>query len=303
MNGISRIDLKQLRAFKALLKERNVTRAAAQMGLTQQAVSAQLSKLRDTFQDRLFLRSAQGLIPTPLAEQLEPRVNAVFESIAALSPPDRFDPAEVHTTFVISATDYAVAVILPRLMAKVRAQAPGLKMIIRDFESDRMYPLLTSGDLDLALTFPAFVPDGCQTKWLFSEHHICVTRSDSPMQSRQFTIGDIADLPQIIVSPTRANLIGSADDWFASKGYSRNIVMSVPSFAAAPACIASTDCIAFLPSRILPNPLVRPIQLDDSPPCFDVIAAWHPRSNQDPLHKWILSLLQQEFPAQQSANQ
>ncbi|MEQ4908366.1 LysR substrate-binding domain-containing protein [Proteus vulgaris] len=107
----------------------------------------------------------------------------------------------------------------------------------------------------------------------------------------------------MIVSPTRANLIGSADDWFASKGYSRNIVMSVPSFAAAPACIISTGCIAFLPSRILPNPLVRPIQLDDSPPSFDVIAAWHLRSNQDPLHKWILSLLQQEFPAQQSANQ
>ena len=101
-----------------------MTRAAAQRGLTQQAVSAQLSKLRGTFQDHLFLRSAQGLIPTPLAEQLEPRVNTVFESIAALSPPDRFDPAEVYTTFVISATDYAVAVIFPTLLATVLPQAP-----------------------------------------------------------------------------------------------------------------------------------------------------------------------------------
>jgi DNA-binding transcriptional LysR family regulator len=298
MSDISRIDLKQLRVFKALLKERSVTRAASQMGLTQQAVSAQLSKLRDTFQDRLFLRSAQGVIPTPMAEQLGPRVNAVFDSLAALAPPDRFDPAVVQATYVISATDYAVAVILPRLMAKVRAQAPGLKLIIRDFESDRLHALLTSGDLDLALTFPAFVPDSCQTQWLFSEHHICVSRSDSPLQNQRLTIGDIADLPQIIISPTRANLIGSADDWFAHKGYRRNIVMSVPSFSAAPACIASTDCIAFLPSRILPNPLVRPIELDESPPCFDVIAAWHPRSNQDPLHRWMLSLLQQELPAQ-----
>tara|TARA_R110001592_G_scaffold357416_1_gene660496 strand:- start:52324 stop:52806 length:483 start_codon:yes stop_codon:yes gene_type:complete len=139
MSGTSRIDLKQLRVFKALLKERSVTRAASQMGLSQQAVSAQLGKLRVTFQDHLFLRSAQGVVPTPLAEQLEPRVDAVFDSLAALAPPDRFDPADVQATYVISATDYAVAVILPKLMAEVRAQAPGLKLIIQDFESGRLY--------------------------------------------------------------------------------------------------------------------------------------------------------------------
>ena len=90
MSDISRVDLKQLRVFKILLKERSVTRAASQMGMTQQAVSAQLSKLRDAFQDRLFIRSGQGVIPTPLAEQLEPRVNAVFESIDRLMAPDDF---------------------------------------------------------------------------------------------------------------------------------------------------------------------------------------------------------------------
>lgn len=295
MSDINRIDLKQLRVFKTLLKERNVTRAASHIGMTQQAVSAQLSKLRDAFQDRLFIRSGQGVIPTPLAEQLEPRVNAVFDSLDQLMAADDFNPTTVETTYVISATDYAVAVVLPRLMTKLRKLAPGLKLIVRDFESDRLHALLASGDVDLALTFPAFAPDSCQTQWLFSEHHICVTRNDSPLHS-QLTIGDIAELPQIIVSPTRANLVGSADEWFASKGYTRNIVMSVPSFSAAPACVASTDCIAFLPSRILPNPLVREIKLDQSPPCFDVIAAWHSRSSQDRLHRWVLTLLQQEFP-------
>ncbi|MBN8241323.1 MULTISPECIES: LysR family transcriptional regulator [Gammaproteobacteria] len=296
MSDISRVDLKQLRVFKILLKERSVTRAASQMGMTQQAVSAQLSKLRDAFQDRLFIRSGQGVIPTPLAEQLEPRVNAVFESIDRLMAPDDFNPTTVEATYVISATDYAVAVVLPRLMMKLRKLAPGLKLIVRDFESDRLYALLASGDVDLALTFPAFVPESCQTQWLFSEHHVCVTRKDSPLLARPLTIGDVAGLPQLIVSPTRANLIGSADEWFASNGYKRNVVMSVPSFSAAPVCVASTDCIAFLPSRILPNPLVKEIELDQSPPCFDVIAAWHSRSSQDPLHSWILTLLQQEFP-------
>ena len=124
MSDISRVDLKQLRVFKILLKERSVTRAASQMGMTQQAVSAQLSKLRDAFQDRLFIRSGQGVIPTPLAEQLEPRVNAVFESIDRLMAPDDFNPTTVEATYVISATDYAVAVVLPRLMMKLRKLAP-----------------------------------------------------------------------------------------------------------------------------------------------------------------------------------
>lgn len=296
MSGIGNIDLKQLRVLRTLLKERSLTRTASQMGMTQQAVSAQLNKLRETFQDRLFLRSRQGVVPTPFAEQLEPRVNAVFASIEQLIPPDRFDPASVQGTYVISATDYADEVVLPELVARVRKQAPGLKLIVRDFESDRLHAMLASGELDLALTFPAFAPDSCQTKLLFSEYHICVAGNDSPLHERKLTIGDVADLPQLIVSPTRANLVGSADDWFARKGYDRNIVMSVPSFSAAPTCVASSDCVAFLPSRILPHPLVRPIELEESPPCFDVIAAWHPRTGQDSLQQWILSLLDEAFP-------
>ncbi|MEQ6886383.1 LysR family transcriptional regulator [Salicola sp. Rm-C-2C1-2] len=295
MSGLSNIDLKQLRVLRALLKERSLTRAAGQMGMTQQAVSAQLNKLREIFQDRLFLRSRQGVVPTPLAEELEPRVKAVFDSIEQLIPPERFDPASVQGTYVISATDYAVEVVLPELVTRVRQQAPGLKLIVRDFESDRVHAMLASGELDMALTFPAFAPESCQTKLLFSEYHICVAGNESSLHEQQLTIGEIAELPQLIVSPTRANLIGSADDWFASKGYGRNIVMSVPSFSAAPTCVASSDCVAFLPSRILPHPLVRPIELEESPPCFDVIAAWHPRTSQDPLQQWILSLLDEAF--------
>ncbi|XOZ32342.1 LysR family transcriptional regulator [Halomonadaceae bacterium KBTZ08] len=295
MSGLGNIDLKQLRVLRALLKERSLTRAAGQMGMTQQAVSAQLNKLREIFQDRLFLRSRQGVVPTPLAEELEPRVKAVFDSIEQLIPPERFDPASVQGTYVISATDYAVEVVLPELVTRVRQQAPGLKLIVRDFESDRVHAMLASGELDMALTFPAFAPESCQTKLLFSEYHICVAGNESSLHEQQLTIGEIAELPQLIVSPTRANLIGSADDWFASKGYGRNIVMSVPSFSAAPTCVASSDCVAFLPSRILPHPLVRPIELEESPPCFDVIAAWHPRTSQDPLQQWILSLLDEAF--------
>ncbi|PAU77080.1 LysR family transcriptional regulator [Halovibrio salipaludis] len=298
MSGIGNIDLKQLRVLRALLKERSLTRAASQMGMTQQAVSAQLNKLREVFQDRLFLRSRQGVVPTPLAQELEPRVKAVFDSIEQLIPPERFDPASVQGTYVISATDYAVEVVLPELVARVRQQAPGLKLIVRQFESDRLHAMLASGELDLALTFPAFAPESCQSKLLFSEYHICVAGNDSPLHERKLTIGDVAELPQLIVSPTRANLIGSADSWFASKGYGRNIVMSVPSFSAAPTCVASSDCVAFLPSRILPHPLVTPIDLEESPPCFDVIAAWHPRTDQDPLQQWVLSLLQEAFPGQ-----
>jgi len=299
MNPINRLDLKQLRVLQALLRERNLSRVAAQMGLTQQAISEQLRKLRDTFDDRLFIRASNGVTPTPLAEQLEGRINHILDEVERLLEPEAFDPASLNGLFTLSATDYAVQVILPPLLALLRARAPELKIVVRDFEADYLHGLLASGELDLALTFPAFTPDSCQTMQLFCEHHICVAGNDSELHNTPLTTAEVAALPQLVVSPSRANLRGSADDWFAAQGLARNIVMSVPSFAAAPDCVASSDCVAFLPSRILPHPKVKPLDTEAMPPCFELIAAWHPRSSNDPLHNWVLSLLREVFPEEE----
>ncbi|WP_444958635.1 LysR family transcriptional regulator [Microbulbifer sp. ZKSA002] len=295
MNGISRLDLKQLRILEALLQERNLSRVAEKVGLTQQAISEQLRKLREVFDDRLFIRQGNGMVPTPVAEQLGGRISSILKDVESLLTPIAFDPATYKGIFSISATDYAIQSVLPQLLEVVRKSAPELKVIVRDFETDNLNQLMVAGEIDLALTFPDFIPDDLPYKLLFEEQHVCVAGKKSSLKGKSLTLADVAELPQLIISPSRANLKGSHDEWFAMQGLKRNIVMSIPSFSAAPDIIAATNTIAFYPSRLLPNKKVIPLKLDTQTPKFEVIAAWHSRSNHSQLHMWMVEQLMKLF--------
>ncbi|WPC73419.1 LysR family transcriptional regulator [Vibrio porteresiae] len=293
MSGIQRLDIKQLRVLEALLIERNLSRVAAQMGLTQQAISEQLRKLRALFNDELFVRQGNTMVPTPLAIELGRRVSSILSDMESLLTLHEFTPSLYEGVITISATDYAIDALLPQFLKAVRKEAPLLKIIITDFESDNVGPLLTSGELDFALTFPPFVPDYIKRFVLFDEQHICVASVESPMQDQSLSIADIAALPQLVISPSKANLKGSHDEWFAKQGLKRNIVMSIPSFKAAPDILYTTDMIAFYPSRLLPNPKVKPLNIDINTPKFEVIAAWHTRTEQSQIHQWVLAKLRE----------
>jgi DNA-binding transcriptional LysR family regulator len=291
MNGISRLDLKQLRVLSALLKLRNLSQVARKMGLTQQAISEQLRKLRDLFDDRLFIRQGNSMVPTPKALALQAPIEQILKQLEQLLIPQQFTPQHYKGVFTISATDYAIQALLPQLLAVTRREAPGLKLIVRDFASDNVNQLISAGELDLLISFPEFIPDNLIYVSLFEEQHICIAGKNTEFANCKRSLADIAAQPQLVVSPSRANLRGSHDQWFAEKGLKRNIVMSVPGFSAVPELLNSTDLIAFYPSRLLPNAQVTTIAVDALPPPFKVIAAWHPRSSHSDIHRWIVAKL------------
>lgn len=295
LSKLDRLDIKQLRVFQALIKEKNASKAANQLGLTQQAVSEQLKKLRDVFDDRLFLRKTNGFIPTPRAESLSIEIDRILNDFQALLSPKAFDPKTVRGTFIIAATDYAQQVVLPALIAKLRTLAPHLKIIVRDFEIDKVPELMESGSVNLAITFPDYMPQSYPLIKLFEEHHVCVASPQSSIVKTTPTLADIASYPSIIASPSRPNFKGSIDDWFKEFGLQRNIVVSAPCFSIVPMYLETTDSIAFLPSRALQGLDLIKIQLEQSPAPFDVIAAWHPRYNHDALQSWVVSLLEEDY--------
>ena len=295
LSKLDRLDIKQLRVFQALIKEKNASKAANQLGLTQQAVSEQLKKLRDVFDDRLFLRKTNGFIPTPRAESLSIEIDRILNDFQALLSPKAFDPKTVRGTFIIAATDYAQQVVLPALIAKLRTLAPRLKIIVRDFEIDKVPELMESGSVNLAITFPDYMPQSYPLIKLFEEHHVCVASPQSSIVKTTPTLADIASYPSIIASPSRPNFKGSIDDWFKEFGLQRNIVVSAPCFSIVPMYLETTDSIAFLPSRALQGLDLIKIQLEQSPAPFDVIAAWHPRYNHDALQSWVVSLLEEDY--------
>ncbi|MGY0638641.1 MAG: LysR family transcriptional regulator [Paraglaciecola chathamensis] len=291
MSKLDRLDIKQLRIFQALIREKNASKAASQLGLTQQAVSEQLKKLRDVFDDRLFLRKTSGFIPTPFAEQLSLDIDKLLNDFQALLSPKVFDPKTVSGTYVIAATDYAQQVVLPSVIARLRLESPNLKIIVRDFELDKLHDLMESGKVNLAIAFPDYIPDSYPILTLFEEHHVCVTSPNSSISKLSPSLAEIADYPSIIASPSRPNFKGSIDDWFKSFGLSRNVVVSAPCFSIVPMYLEVTDSIAFLPSRAITELNLIEIELEESPDPFDVIAAWHPRYNEDALQKWVVSNL------------
>ncbi|WP_299588649.1 LysR family transcriptional regulator [uncultured Microbulbifer sp.] len=296
---LERLELKQLRLLQAILRELNLTGVADQLGVTQQTVSEQLKRLREVFDDRLFIRASNGVIATPLAERLGPKLDRILNDIAALLRGQEFNPAEYTGIFTISATDFEQRVVLPGLLKKLREQAPGLRVVVLKLEIDRMAQQLQTGEVDLVFSTPGFVPDSCPTMLLYREHYVCVCCRQANLPGCEtgepLALAQLAARPQLVVSPSRGDLRGMADIWFEAFGLQRNVVLSVPSFAAAAECIASTNTVAFLPSRLLPDARLSTLPIAAQPPGFDVIAAWHSRSGQDPLHKWVRELLARQF--------
>lgn len=296
LNILSRLEIKQLRILKALLREKNVSRVASQVGLTQQAVSDQLRKLREIFDDQLFIRRSNGLIPTSFAEEIEEKIEKILFDIEELVEQPKFEPENINSTFVISATDYAQQIVLPLLLQKIRLLAPNLKIVIRDFDAENLHELMITGKINLALTFPSYIPNSYSHITLFSERFVCVTSKKTKINKKHLELKDIASMPQIIVSPSKNNLRGSIDSYFEKEGIKRNIVISAPCFSVVPRYLETTDAIAFLPSKVLPNENVTQLHVVDEMPSFEIIAAWHPKNNKDLLHKWILNLLKDGCP-------
>ncbi len=270
MKPLSRIDIRQLRVLQGLLQQRNLSRVAEQLGVSQQAVSDQLKKLRQILGDRLFIRTSNGVIPTPYAQSLQPKVAQVLSALDDLLTPLAFDPATQQSTFTLSCTDLEQVVIIPKLLKVLRAQAPGVKLAVKKLELDQLATALLTGEVDLVISNPDFVP-----------------AKGNQQVSASSTIAQVAKIPQVVVSPSRGDFSGAAQAWFEQQGHPRNAVLSVPTFSAAKACIAHSDLCGFIPSRLLPDDNLKVVALDKNIPGFEVISAWHQRSSQDPLHLWM----------------
>lgn len=287
MNAFNRLDIRQLRTLHYLLREQNVSRVADQLGVTQQAVSDQLKKLRITFNDRLFIRRGNGIAPTPFAEALQPKVINALNALEQLVEPLVFDPATVSSTFTISCTDLEQKTILPYLLQQLRKEAPQLKLAVKTLNLDQLGTELLNGEVDLVITNPLFAPASYPSQTLYREQYVCVASCHNRLIRPYMTVAEVAKIPQLVVSPSRGDFTGAAQQWFEKQGHPRNVVLSVPTFTAAKAAIAETDLCGFIPARLLPDPELKAISLDRDMPGFDVIAVWHQRSSQDALHQWL----------------
>jgi DNA-binding transcriptional LysR family regulator len=295
---LSAFDLNLLVVFEVLLDERNVTRAARRLGLSQSAVSNALARLREALDDPVLVRAANGMVPTSRAVALQRQVGEALQHIgAAIDGDTSFEPARAHRTFVVAATDYVQFVLLGALVERLRKAAPGVVLQVATPARDFPWSGLESGAVDLIVTSnragPA--PRGLHRRWLFRDTLACVLRADHPLvaHSRDLSLDDYLGLDHIEALPLGS--VGLADEILATLGRRRRIVLTVPNFLIAPHVVAQSDCCFTLANRIA-GPLTTRLPLARravpfATPTVAIGAFWHDRVHKDPAHRWLRRLI------------
>ena len=287
------IDLNLLVAFDALMSERNVTRAAARVGVSQPAMSAALSRLRKLFRDPLFLRSAAGLLPTPRARDLaEPITQALRQIESTLVKKPGFVPAKASLTFNLGLSDYPAFVLLPALLQAIGKQAPGVSISVHAFnDRDHAVDLLDAGVIDAAIGVPPTHSDGrILTRPILRDEFVTIVASDHPAARHGMNMKTYLALSHVLVSP-EGERHGVVDQALARQGKKRNLALTLPQMFAAPAVVARTHMTATVMRRVaLNSPAGRRLVLFPPPVAlpevvFDLI--WHRRSDSHPAQVWV----------------
>jgi len=294
---IRALDLNLLKALDALLDERSVTRAARRLSLTQPAVSGMLMRLRESFDDPLFVRTQRGIAPTLRAQELAGPLKELLSGIETMLLPRAFDPATARMTLNIASTDYALqAVVLP-LLAQLRRIAPGVRVAVVPAQHLPVLERLERGDIDLALITPEYTPPELYARHLFDERYVCVLREGHPdaqgAKGEQLPLDRFCALDHALVSYDGGSFSGVTDEALARIGRTRQVVLSVTSFLVLPEILRTSDLIAVVPERVAraaPPGLVimePPLPI----PGFVKTVAWHERTHRSPGHRWARSLL------------
>ncbi|HEY9102340.1 LysR family transcriptional regulator [Chitinimonas sp.] len=292
------IDLNLLAAFDALMNERNVTRAATQVGVSQPAMSAALSRLRKLLGDPLFLRSADGLLPTPRARELAAPISQALRQLeATLVRKPEFVPHEAKLTINLGLSDYPAFVLLPSLLAALEEQAPGILINVHAFnDRDHAVDLLDAGAIDAAIGVPPTHPEGrILTRPILQDEFVTIIASKHPAARRGMDMETYLSLPHALVSP-EGQRHGLVDQALAQQGEQRTLVLTLPQMFALPTIVASTRMTGTVLKRIaLNSPSARKLAFFPPPVALPEIVfhlIWHRRSDSNPAQQWMRTLIE-----------
>lgn len=285
------IDVNLMVALDALLDERSVTRAAERMGVSQSAMSRTLGRLRELLGDPLLVRNAQHMELTSVAEDLRgPLAEALGRLDALVTERTAFDPATAVRSFRIEMTDHAAVAVLPRLVSRLRQEAPGIDLQLAPHGGNAEQGLQQRRS---ELFVGARIRDvpGLFRQALFEERFVCVLRADHPARDELHDLASYAALDHVVISPRGHSRGSLVDDALAEQGLRRRVVLRVPQFLVAPLVVASTDLVATVPLRVA-EAIAEPVGLVRVPPplpiaSFTVSQVWHERHHHDHGHRWL----------------
>jgi len=288
------LDLNLLPALEALLKRRNVSEAARDVGLSQPAMSRVLGRLRDVLGDPLLVRAAGGYALSPRAQALHAQLATALDQVKAVFRDPEFDPARTERTVRIVGLDTHTILMAPALMARLAKEAPGIDVRFEGY-SPNIVERIETGQLDLVFaqaTTP--LPPGARSEFLVKDRLALVLRAGHPLARRKWTIEDYGRVDHVGIS-----IFGDAgselDAQLAPAGVKRRVALVTPHFMAALATVSGTD-MATTVGRAFASRFAAPLGLIlKEPPLprtdLDMTIVWSGVRAADPVLAWMRKVI------------
>ncbi|HVZ42575.1 MAG TPA: LysR family transcriptional regulator [Ramlibacter sp.] len=296
------LDLNLLRVFDQVMVDRNLTRAARHLAMTQPSVSNALARLRDALGDRLVSRSGYGVEPTPRALALWPAVSDALRQLEKSLVPGDFVASEADNTFVLGMADSTAAELMPGLVEIIERDAPGVSMRTVPLTTRDPRLLFEEAQVDLAVGFfPAVIADltaqaqagrlaPFEHQRLHKGEYVCVMRKDHALASGPFTLKRYCAAHHLLVSFS-GRPFGFVDEALAALGQTRRIVMTVNQFFTAARIVTTSDLLTVLPRHFIgitgvaERLAIRELPFDTPP--VHVEALWQRRQERRSDHAWL----------------
>jgi DNA-binding transcriptional LysR family regulator len=292
------VDLKLLAVFDEVYKTRSVSRAGENLDIAQSSISIALGRLRHHFGDPLFVRTSEGMQPTPYATSLVAPVRQALDLLRDLTRQRAtFDPAKVERTFRICMTDITHLVLLPALINRLHDIAPNIAVEITHI-SGQTSKMLESGEADLAVGFVPQLEAGFYQQKLFEQDFSCVVRREHPRVHTRLTPAMFRRENHVLVTAagTGQNLVEEA---LERLGVQRNVALRLPNYLGIGGLVASTDLMVTVPRRVAETlARIADVKLLPPPyelPMFAIKQHWHERYQQDPANRWLRSVISDLF--------
>jgi len=286
--NLNKVDLNLFIVFDAIYTEANLTRAGQIVGITQPAVSNALSRLRETFNDPLFVRTAQGMVPTPMAQNIIGPVRNALQLLRVSVQESRiFNPLQANKTFRISMTDLIEAVILPPLFQRLRRQAPAVQ--IESFLAKRRETTkeLAAGRIDFAVDAPLNTDPQVRHVKLLEDRYVCAMRKGHPLAKDKISLDDYLSLTHIHISSRRSGL-GLVDLALGKMGIQRKIALRSQHYLMASQVMQQTDMAMTVPESFAHRHDLHAVDLPvNDVPAQETHLYWHESTDQDPANRWM----------------
>lgn len=287
--NLRRIDLNLLVALQALLEERNVTRAAQRLGMSQPAASRALGRLRALFSDALLVDAPGGYVLSARANEIRPHLQRILAGVGDMLEANAFDPATATGHIRLLMPDLQAAVLAPHLLARLAREAPLLDLDIAAPGANG-FEMLEHGGAEAMVALIDDAPAGIQRRRLYDEELVTLMRAQHPALARKLTLERFLALEHIVVSVTG---VGAApvDEALARLGQTRRVKLRVPNFFAAVEIAARSDLVMTLPASLARAAATMERFVSLAPPLdlgtFTMSLAWHARQQDAPRHIWL----------------